>query len=165
MELTVATTYSISELSKEFDVTTRTIRFYEEKGVLSPKRVGTRRIFSVADRLRLALILKGRRLGFSIEEARRTIHHIPTSALRIRAGGRTLGFSSDTAYDESLIAWLAEADLVVHETNLGVHTPYEKLAALPADLRAKMRLIHYTDFFDTENSAIEPLVQGRRYDV
>ena len=98
-------------------------------------------------------------------EARRTIHHIPTSALRIRAGGRTLGFSSDTAYDESLIAWLAEADLVVHETNLGVHTPYEKLAALPAELRAKMRLIHYTDFFDTANSVIEPLVQGRRYQV
>ncbi len=84
MELIVATTYSISELSKEFDITTRTIRFYEEKGVLSPKRQGTRRIFSVADRLRLALILKGRRLGFSIEEARRIMHACEHEAVPVK---------------------------------------------------------------------------------
>src|SRR2546425_1166183 len=63
-------------------------------------------------------------------ECRRTIHHIPTTALRVRAGGRALGVSADTAFDPGLIAWLAEADLVVHETNRGVHTPYAKLAAL-----------------------------------
>ncbi|MFL5354571.1 MBL fold metallo-hydrolase [Archangium sp.] len=101
---------------------------------------------------------------FSIE-CRRTYHHVPTTALRIRAGGRCLGYSADTAYDEGLISWLAEADLVVHETNYGVHTPYEKLAALPAELRAKMRLIHYPDDFDLEASNIEPLAQGRRYNV
>ncbi len=98
-------------------------------------------------------------------ECRRTYHHVPTTALRIRAGGRSLGYSADTAFDEGLIAWLAEADLVVHETNYGVHTPYEKLAALPADLRAKMRLIHYPDDFALDTSAIEPLAQGRRYTV
>lgn len=98
---------------------------------------------------------------FSIE-CRRTRHHIPTTALRIRAGGRSLGYSADTSYDEGLLAWLAEADLVIHETNHGVHTPYEKLAALPAELRARMRLIHYPDEFDLAGSAIEPLVQGRR---
>jgi ribonuclease BN (tRNA processing enzyme) len=101
---------------------------------------------------------------FSIE-CRRTYHHVPTTALRIRAGGRCLGYSADTAYDEGLISWLAEADLVIHETNYGVHTPYEKLAALPAPLRAKMRLIHYPDDFDLEASNIEPLAQGRRYGV
>jgi ribonuclease BN (tRNA processing enzyme) len=101
---------------------------------------------------------------FSIE-CRRTYHHLPTMALRIRAGGRSLGYSADTAFDEGLIQWLAEADLVVHETNYGVHTPYEKLAALPAELRAKMRLIHYPDDFDLGASNIEPLVQGRRYTV
>ena len=102
-------------------------------------------------------------------ECRRTIHPIPTTAFRIRAGGRTLAFSADTAYDPGLIAWLDEADLVVHEvTNLpesGVHTPYEKLAALPASLRDKMRLIHYPDDFDLAASLIEPLRQGRSYAV
>ncbi|HEY8427763.1 MAG TPA: hypothetical protein VIL20_05285, partial [Sandaracinaceae bacterium] len=92
-------------------------------------------------------------------------HHIPTTAFRIRAGGRTLGYSADTAFDPSLIAWLAEADLVVHETNYGIHTPYASLATLPAELRAKMRLIHYPDDFDLAASRIEPLVQGRRYAV
>lgn len=101
---------------------------------------------------------------FSIE-ARMTYHHVPTTALRIRAGGRCLGYSADTAYDEGLIAWLSEADLVVHETNYGVHTPYAKLAALPEAQRTKMRLIHYPDEFDREASNIEPLSQGRRYFV
>lgn len=99
---------------------------------------------------------------FSIE-CRKTIHHVPTTALRIRAGGRTLGHSADTAFDESLIAWLAESDVIVHETNYGVHTPYASLAALPASLRAKMRLIHYPDDFDLEASVIEPLREGRVY--
>ena len=98
-------------------------------------------------------------------ECRRTIHHIPTVAVRIRAAGRCLGYSADTAFDPSLIAWLDEADLIIHETNLGVHTPYERLAELPEPLRRKMRLIHYTDMFDTEASVIEPLQQGRLYDV
>jgi ribonuclease BN (tRNA processing enzyme) len=96
-------------------------------------------------------------------ECRRTRHHVPTTAFRIRAGGATLGYSADTAFDPSLIEWLAESDLVIHETNYGIHTPYEKLAALPAELRAKMRLIHYPDDFDRAASAIEPLEQGRSY--
>jgi DNA-binding transcriptional MerR regulator len=64
----VKQTYSISELAKEFGVTTRTIRFYEEKGYLAPKREGTRRIYSQADRTRLRLILRGKRLGLSLDE-------------------------------------------------------------------------------------------------
>jgi ribonuclease BN (tRNA processing enzyme) len=98
-------------------------------------------------------------------ECRRTIHHIPTFALRIRGAGRTLACSADTAYDPGLIDWLSEADLIVHETNVGIHTPYERLAALPEALRRKMRLIHYPDDFDLEGSVIEPLIPGRIYDV
>jgi ribonuclease BN (tRNA processing enzyme) len=98
-------------------------------------------------------------------ECRRTIHATPTFAMRIRAGGRTLGLSADTAYDPALIAWLSESDLIVHETNVGIHTPYERLAALPADLRRRMRLIHYPDDFDLAASVIEPLVPGRIYEV
>jgi ribonuclease BN (tRNA processing enzyme) len=105
---------------------------------------------------------------FSIE-CRRTIHGVPTFAFRITAGGRVLGYSADTAYDASLIDWLAPADLIVHEATTivrtGMHTPYEKLAALPESLRSKMRLTHYPDDFDVESSVIEPLRQGRRYEV
>ena len=61
-------TYTISDLASEFEITTRTIRFYEEKGYLSPKRNGTRRIYNSADRTRLRLILRGKRLGLSLEE-------------------------------------------------------------------------------------------------
>jgi ribonuclease BN (tRNA processing enzyme) len=93
-------------------------------------------------------------------ECRSTIHHIPTTALRIEAGGARLGYSADTAFDPSLIDWLAEADLVIHETNYGIHTPYARLAELPADLRARMRLIHYPDDFDQEASLIQPLREG-----
>jgi DNA-binding transcriptional MerR regulator len=61
--------YSISDLAGEFGVTTRTIRFYEEKGLLKPQRQGTRRIYGPADRTRLRLILRGKRLGLSLEES------------------------------------------------------------------------------------------------
>ncbi len=98
-------------------------------------------------------------------ECRPTRHLVPTTALRIRAGGRTLGLSADTAFDPALIEWLAQADLVLHETGPGIHTPYEALASLPLGTRSKLRLIHYPDDFDTAASVIEPLVEGRRYAV
>jgi len=66
----MGTTYTISELAREFDVTTRTIRFYEDEGLLSPKREGTNRVFSQRDRVRLKLALRGKRLGFSLAEIR-----------------------------------------------------------------------------------------------
>lgn len=65
------TTYSISDLSKEFDITTRSIRFYEDQGLLKPRRRGQTRIYSLKDRVRLKLILRGKRLGFSLAETRR----------------------------------------------------------------------------------------------
>jgi DNA-binding transcriptional MerR regulator len=61
-------TYSISDLAGEFETTTRTIRFYEEKGYLSPSRNGTRRIYSPTDRTALRLILRGKRLGLALDE-------------------------------------------------------------------------------------------------
>lgn len=62
-------TYSISDLAAEFGVTTRTIRFYEEKGLLKPQRKGTRRIYSPSDRTKLRLILRGKRLGLRLDES------------------------------------------------------------------------------------------------
>lgn len=65
-----APTFSISNLAQEFDITTRTIRFYEEKGLLSPSRSGSSRIYTPADRVKLKLILRGKRLGLTLEESR-----------------------------------------------------------------------------------------------
>jgi DNA-binding transcriptional MerR regulator len=62
--------YTISDLASEFGITTRTIRFYEEKGLLAPTRSGQQRVYSSADRVRLKLILRGKRLGFTLQESR-----------------------------------------------------------------------------------------------
>ena len=62
------TTFTISELAREFDVTTRTIRFYEEKGLISPAREGQKRLYSQADRVRIKLILRGKRIGMTLDE-------------------------------------------------------------------------------------------------
>lgn len=63
-------TYTISELAREFDVTPRALRFYEDKDLLHPARNGLNRIYSHRDRARLQLILRGKRLGFSLAEIR-----------------------------------------------------------------------------------------------
>lgn len=60
--------YSISDLAREFDITTRTIRFYEDQKLIAPLRQGTRRLFRPRDRTRLKLILRGKRLGFGLSE-------------------------------------------------------------------------------------------------
>jgi len=62
-------TYTIRDLAEEFDITTRTLRFYEEKGMLSPDRQGQLRIYNAGDRTRLKLILRGKRLGLDLQES------------------------------------------------------------------------------------------------
>ena len=66
-------TYTISELAREFDITTRTIRFYEEKGLLHPQRKGQQRQYSDSDRVHLTLILRGKRIGMSLQESQKII--------------------------------------------------------------------------------------------
>ena len=63
-------TFTIRQLTKEFSVTARTLRFYEDEGLIGPERRGQTRIYSVKDRARIILILRGRRLGFSLAEIR-----------------------------------------------------------------------------------------------
>ena len=70
MHGTMRITYSISALASEFGVTTRTIRYYEDQGLLNPKREGVNRVFTSRDRVRLKLALRGKRLGFSLAEIR-----------------------------------------------------------------------------------------------
>ena len=71
--VTHSTEYSISDLCKEFEVTPRTARYYEDIGLLSPSRRGQTRVYSAADRTRLRLILRGKRLGLSLEDSRQII--------------------------------------------------------------------------------------------
>ena len=65
--------YSISELAQEFEVTPRAIRFYEDQGLLAPRRAGQRRIYTPRDRTRLKLTLRGKRLGLTLSEIRELI--------------------------------------------------------------------------------------------
>lgn len=66
-------TYTIGELSRMFEVTPRTIRFYEQEGLLAPGRKGQKRIYREKDRVRLKLTLRGKRLGFSLAEIREVV--------------------------------------------------------------------------------------------
>ena len=66
-------TYTISDLAREYDITPRTIRFYEDQGLLTPSREGRQRVFSEGDNVRLRLILRGKRLGFSLSESKEII--------------------------------------------------------------------------------------------
>ena len=65
--------YSISDLSTEFSVTARALRFYEDEGLIAPERQGLARIYSRRDRARLAWILRGKRVGFSLSDIREMI--------------------------------------------------------------------------------------------
>jgi DNA-binding transcriptional MerR regulator len=69
----VSQTYSIQDLSREFQVTPRTLRFYEDKGLLAPHRRGATRVYSDRDRVHLQLTLRGKRLGLSLDECKEII--------------------------------------------------------------------------------------------
>ena len=69
----IAKSFTISDLSSEFDVTARALRFYEDQGLISPERLGLARIYSKRDRARLAWILRAKRVGFSLGEIREMI--------------------------------------------------------------------------------------------
>jgi DNA-binding transcriptional MerR regulator len=66
-------TYTISELAQEFDITPRAIRFYEDMGLLTPARDGRNRVYTVRDRTRLKLTLRGKRLGLSLQEIKQLV--------------------------------------------------------------------------------------------
>lgn len=97
-------------------------------------------------------------------KTRLTLHHLPATALRITVKGKTFGYSCDTRFDPGLIEFLQTADLIFHETNVGPgHTAYEKLAALPAGIRRKMRLVHFPDHFEEEAEVIRCAREGEVY--
>jgi ribonuclease BN (tRNA processing enzyme) len=100
-------------------------------------------------------------------ECRPTLHSVPTIALRFDAGGRRLGYSADTMFDPTLIQWLADADLIVHEaTNVPfMHTMVAELLTVEPSIRSKMHLIHYPDDFDPATMPLPALQQGTIIEV
>ena len=115
---------TIREMCEAFDVTPRTLRFYEAKELLTPIRIGTRRLFTRRDRARLALILRGKRFGFSLEDIRQTLD------LYDRDGGATA--QRQKAY-ELAMARLAEMEAQRAELDLAI----AELKAELADAEAK----------------------------
>jgi DNA-binding transcriptional MerR regulator len=71
--MTTPGTQTIAEVAREFGVTHRTVRFYEDKGLISPERRGTQRLFHPRDRVRLGLVLRGKRLGFDLDQIQRIV--------------------------------------------------------------------------------------------
>ncbi len=106
-------------------------------------------------------------IGPFVIETRRTVHHIPTMAIKISDGENTLGYSCDTVFDPALIKWLSDSDLILHESTLGTaHTPLYQLMALPAELRKKMLIVHYPDeMTSVKLEELEFAVEGRVYTV
>lgn len=84
--------FAIGDLADEFGTTVRTLRFYEQKGLIKPRYQGTRRIYSADDRARLALVLKGKRLGFTLGEI--------AVLLAARAGGESLDLNRGKCLDQ-----------------------------------------------------------------
>lgn len=89
------TAFTIGELSREFGVTLRALRFYENKGLISPHREGLSRLYSQGDRTRLALILKGKKLGFTLGEIRQMI-----AAEEGDADAKSLGISREKCLEQ-----------------------------------------------------------------
>lgn len=96
---------------------------------------------------------------------RYTKHYVPCFGFKVEFGGRSLGYSSDTAFDPDHIEFLSGCDLIIHETSRGGHTPYEKLAGLSESMRQKMILAHIYDDFNIEDSQITVAEEGRFYPV
>jgi len=98
--------FTIGELARDFGVTLRALRFYENKGLLSPQREGLSRLYSQGDRTRLALILKGKKLGFTLGEIRQMI-----AAEEGDADANTLALSREKCLEQIELLERQKADL------------------------------------------------------
>ena len=113
--------FTIGELSREFGVTLRALRFYENKGLISPHRDGLNRLYSQGDRTRLALILKGKKLGFTLGEIRQMI------AAEENAGDRdALTFSREKCLEQ--IQLLERQKAEIEEGLAELHRIYKSLS-------------------------------------
>ena len=123
--------YSIRQLCREFSVTPRALRFYEDKGLLEPKRAGLNRVYSVRDRARLQLILRGRRVGLSLAEIGELLN------LYDRQDGGAVQMAASLqrfrAQAQSLRAQRDDLDAAIRELEDGCAWLEERLAAVAPD--------------------------------
>ncbi len=112
-------TYSITELCREFNVTPRTLRFYEQKELLAPARRGWTRIFNYRDRARLKLILRGKRVGFSLEEIKEML-----DLYNLKDGQMTQMTVASKKLRERLVA-LREQEIEIREAILDLERTCE----------------------------------------
>ncbi|MCP4759780.1 MAG: hypothetical protein GY894_01330 [Planctomycetes bacterium] len=97
---------------------------------------------------------------------RRTRHSIPTAGLLFCGAGGTLGWSGDTEFERAHIEWLAEADCIVHECGgHSMHTKWEELDGLPAQIKSRIRLIHRPDDDVDHGGVMKPLIEGEVIDI
>ena len=115
--------FSISDLARDFGVTLRTLRFYESRGLLAPARSGMTRIYSARDRARLALILKGKQLGFTLTEIRAMVAEERTG----NGAAMNLKLSLDQIEDQ--IRHLEQQKAEIEEALAELHTRRAGLAA------------------------------------
>ena len=119
-------TYAIGELAAEFGVTSRALRLYEEEGLLNPIREGTRRIYRERDRVRLRLILRGKRLGWSLAEIRESFDLYDSD-------------QGEEAQLEAMLAKLAERRELLLEQKRDVEHALEEVERLAADADNALR--------------------------
>ena len=136
-------TYTITELAREFAITSRAIRFYEDQGLLQPARVGRARVYSRADRTRLKLTLRGRRLGLSLAEIRELIdmydgvHNSVPQLQRLRKVLAERRASLEQQR-EDIVAVLAEIDMLERQCSGLLGNDAEGAAAARAELDKRM---------------------------
>ena len=123
-------TYSIRQLCREFDATARALRFYEDKGLLTPARKGQTRVYDARDRARLKLILRGRRIGFTLQEIQEMLdlydrkdHNVHQMAVALRRHRAQIEALKQQRQDLDEAITTAEEACAVMESKLGEHRP------------------------------------------
>ncbi len=114
--------YSVSQLGSDLGVSARTVRFYEDKGLISPRRVGNNRVYTARDRARMILILRGKKLGFSLRDIKQYLDLYdadPTHAKQLRlllkaVGGRIAQLEDQRVALEQALAELHEVESQAH---------------------------------------------------
>ncbi|QYF87184.1 MerR family DNA-binding transcriptional regulator [Brevundimonas sp. PAMC22021] len=123
-------TYSIRQLCREFDATARALRFYEDKGLLTPARKGQTRVYNARDRARLKLILRGRRIGFTLQEIQEMLdlydrkdHNTHQMAIALRRHRAQIETLKQQLEDIEGAIQTAEDACAWMESKLGEHRP------------------------------------------
>ena len=122
-----AATYSIRDLAQEFDVTTRTIRFYEDEGLLAPRRRGLARIYGERERTRIKLILRGKRLGLTLSEIRELFDIYATAG-------------NERAQLTKFLQMLADRRAMLHQQREDIDAVLAEIAFIERDCRRRLRL-------------------------